>query len=104
MRLQEGLITNIMTLSLKSNYATCNSCLEKRGRIPTFPNGKHRHTVVQVKMAFVTAVSDSTPRRTAGGKESDTLKNVQKPHTTAAYDRAAICVTASYCANSHSCL
>lgn len=93
MRLQEGLIRNIMTLTLKkqllrylkltSGETGLDSSISKWYKY-------HHHTVVQIKMAFATAVSDSIPRSTAGGKgKSDTSKNVQKPHITATCDRAA---------------
>lgn len=83
MRLQEGLIRNIMTLTLKkqllrylkltSGETGLDSSISKWYKY-------HHHTVVQVKMAFATAVSDSIPRSTAGGKERVTLQKMYRSH------------------------
>lgn len=49
---------DVMTLTSK-RASTWNSRLVKWGQIPisVFPNNKYHHTILQVKMSFVTAVS-----------------------------------------------
>lgn len=41
----------------------------EKSQILIFPDDKHHLTILQVKMSFVIAASDSIPWDTAGGKE-----------------------------------
>lgn len=70
----------------KANYSTRNSCLVKWGQIliPLFPNYKHPHTTLQVKMSFVMAASLILHPETLLGKERvNVSKNGQEPRARA---------------------